>query len=200
MKRIWMKYIILVSLTLVTGLYAQLPIPSWAQWLSDDEKSWKVFTTKGGCRYEELNMSTLSTFKNQVVDRYIEKGWDITEENIEMQIEAYWERQTKDYPLQHIEDGYRMLRIVDASGVSELHSGKVVVWEYYFKLKNVSSRKLTVAVNYKLTAEDGWSVSSDDMWFYIESGETGRYSSTAFFPIDDLEEIETRTWSISYDY
>ncbi len=182
-------------------LYAQLPIPSWAQWLSDADKSWHLFTTKGGCQYKELNMPFLPDFRKEVVDKYIKEGWDITADNIESSIEQYWEKQTKDYPLQHIEDGYRMLRIVDASDVSEYHSGKVVVWEYFFKLKNVSPRKLTVDVKYKLTEEDGWTVyDSDDMWFYIESGATGRYSSTAFFPIDDLEEIENRTWSISYDY
>ena len=195
------RIIILSLLALFSALSAQLPIPSWAQWLSDDEKSWQIFTTKGGCDYKELNPPFLPTFRKQVVDKYLKEGWEITEEKIDSAIERWWVEETKDYPLQHIQDGYRMLRIVDASEFSEFHSGKVVVWEYSFTLKNVSSRKLKVSVKYKLTAEDGWSVyTTDDMWFYIEGGETGTYNSTAYFPIDDLEEIESRSWEISYDY
>ena len=192
---------ILVLLVVAPMLYAQIPIPSWAQWLSDDEKSWQVFTTNGGCQYEELNMPFLRTARKELVDAFIKEGLDITEENIATSIENYWEKQTKNYPLQHIEDGYRMLRIVDASDVSEHHDGKVVVWEYYFKLKNISSRKLTVSVKYKLTKENQWStVTSDGMWFDVESGQTATFSDTDFFQIEYLERIESRSWVISYDY
>jgi hypothetical protein len=192
---------IVCLLALVSTLSAQLPIPSWAQWLSDDEKSWQVFTTKGGCAYEELKMPSLYRFRKNVVDTYIKEGWEITEENINDSIENYWVENTKHYPLQHIEDGYRMLRIVDASDVSEYHDGKVVVWEYYYKLKNVSSRKLTVSIKYNLTEEDQWGIiTSDGMWFDMESGQTATFSDTDFFPIKHLERIESRSWEISYDY
>ena len=192
---------LVVLFALISGLSGQLPIPSWAQWLSDDEKSWQVFTINSGCDYEELNTPYLPTFKKQVVDKYIKEGWEITEENIDASIEKWWAEETKDYPLQHIEDGYRMLRIVDASDVSEYHDEKVVVWEYYLKLRNVSLQKLKVDIQYRLTGEDGLGFKAiDEMWFYIESGETGTYSSTAYFPIKRLEEIESRSWSISYDY
>jgi hypothetical protein len=195
------RIIIVCLLALVSALNAQLPIPSWAQWLSDDEKSWQIFNTHTGCDYEELNMPQMHTLKKEVVDKYIKEGWEITEENIEASIEKWWVKETKDYPLQHIQDGYRMLRIVDASDISELHNGKVVVWEYHFKLKNVSSRKLTVSVKYKLIGEEQWdTITSDGMRFDLESGETATYSDTDFFPIEDLEEIESRTWKISYDY
>ena len=192
---------IICLLTLASVLSAQLPIPSWAQWLSDDEKSWQVFTTRGGCQYEELNTPHLYTFRKNTVDNFIKGGWDITDDNIESSIERWWVEKTKDYPLQHIEDGYRMLRIVDASDVSESHKGKVVVWEYYFKLKNTSSRKLTVSIKYNLTEEDQWGIiTSDGMWFDMESGQTATFSDTDFFPIKHLERIESRSWEISYDY
>ncbi|MBC8553307.1 MAG: hypothetical protein H8D23_27115 [Candidatus Brocadiales bacterium] len=192
---------IICLLALVNSLSAQLPIPSWAQWLSDDEKSWQNFTSIAGCEYEELNMSSHYTVKEWIVEHYIKEGWEITEENIEASLEKYWKSKTEEYPLNHIKDGYRMVRIVDAGKVSASISGKVVVWEWYFTVENTSSSKLRVSVEYHLTKENIiFTRATDGMYFYLDSGETGTYSSTDYFPIDDLEEIENRTWTISYDY
>jgi hypothetical protein len=197
------KNSIIVLLVLVSGLYAQLPIPAWAQWLSDDEKSLKVFTTKAGCQYEEINIPSRSIIKGLVIENFIKNGMELTEQGVNEYLEKYWTSVTEDYPLKHIQDGYKMVRIVDVSEVSDIYKywGKVVVWEWQYTVKNTSASKLSVSIEYHLTDENIITTrASDSMNFILESGETGTYTSTNFFPIKYLEEIENRTWSISYDY
>ena len=194
---------IVCFLALVSALGAQLPIPSWAQWLSDDEKSWQVFTTIAGCEYEEIDIGSLDYVKQGLIESYLRGGVEFTEEDLDGAQERYWKTATKDYPLQHIQDGYKMIKIIDASAASDEARdwGKVVVWEWYFTVKNTSPSKLRVSVEYNLTEENIiFTKATDGMYFYLESGETGTYYSTDYFPIDYLEEIENRTWSISYDY
>jgi len=200
MKRI--KFI--VVLMAVPMLYAQLPIPSWAQWLSDDEKSWQVLTTRAGCDYEEINTGSLDYVKQGMVNSYLRKGMEFTEDDLNRAIERYWKTDTKDYPLQHIQDGYKMIKIIDASVASDESQdwGKEVVWEWQYTLKNVSVSDLMVNIKYFLINEEGGYVTygTDDVYAPIESGSTKTFRATSHFPVEALQEVESRIWKISYDY
>ena len=193
------KNITAVLLVLVSGLNAQLPIPSWVQWLSDDEKSLKTFTTIAGCEYEEIDIRNLNYVKEDLVRSFLKQGIEFTENDLSNALEYYWINSTKHYPLKHIQDGYKMIKIIDASAASDDYAkwGKVVVWEWQYTLKNVSENDLTFYIDYTLTDENFTPKASDGKLFYLESGGTGTYSSTSYLPIDRLADVESRKWKIS---
>ena len=195
---------LIIFFILINAVSAQFTIPSWAQWLSDDQKEMTRFTSNVGCKYAELDIPSLYRVKQEIVNEFLKEGFEFQEEDIQAALEMFWDESTANYPIRHIEDGYRMIKIIDASEASDVYKewGKVVQWEWQFKLENISSQDLKVRLKYQLADKDGIRIAfaEDGGWSVIGKGETTTLSKKNFFPIEYLDEVKGRTWSISLDY
>jgi len=108
-----------------------------------------------------------------------------------------------DYPLEIIEDGFKIIRIYKTPAIKkngiEIPEIKHVEWgwKYVVKNKHPFTRK-KVSVTYILKDADGFEITSDDGYVYINPGETETIQKTATLNYDNLERVSYSGWTVTH--
>lgn len=106
------------------------------------------------------------------------------------------------YPLEIIEDGYKMIRAFREEGEKikdvEIHTNDKVEWGWRYTVKNKSNKSLKVGVTYILKDIDYFNITSDYESVYINPGEIITIRSTSYMDFQNVTRVFYSGWTVEY--
>lgn len=152
---------------------------------------WILFYYQAGINF------SFKSVRNPKLTR-AQKQWKIYHRNVDTD--------NPEYPLEVIEDGFKMIRAYKQEGRkykgSEIPAVNLVEWGWKFTVKNKSKKDLYVDVTYKLKDKDGFEVTSSFVGYatgtWVKAGDIEILKGTSTMNYNGAKRIVGSSWNISY--
>jgi len=111
------------------------------------------------------------------------------------------------YPLEVIEDGYKMIRLYQTlprkTNTTEIPAEWMIEWGWLIKVKNKSPRDVRVTVSYILEDKDQFELdnrTNENHPKYIKAGDTETIRETSNMGYHNAQRVAQSRWRITYEY